>query len=138
MTDKKSPRPIVLSILVIFILWLTIWNGLRLGKVILFWKTLEDYGVSPLYISLSGVLWLIIGLLLIWGLWQGKAWGRITVICGSAGYSSWYWFDRLVLQEPHSNWPFVLIINIFILLLILFILFSRKTRRFFIKRENYE
>jgi hypothetical protein len=137
MTDARISPPIRISILAICLLWFTGLNGLRLGEAIYFWKTLEEYRLSPFYISLSGGLWLIIGLMLVWGLWQRKAWGRIAVICGTAGYTFWYWFDRLVLQEPQANWPISLIANIILLLMIIYILFSRKTRLFY-KRDVHE
>jgi hypothetical protein len=137
MTAARIPRPSRISILAIFILWIAILNGLRLGEAIYFWKTLDEYRVSPLYISLSGTLWLIVGVMLVWGLWQRKDWGRKAVILGTLAYTSWYWFDRLVLQALHANWPFVLFTNIMLLLIIFYILFSQKTRRFY-NRDLYE
>jgi hypothetical protein len=137
MTSARSPHPIRISILAIFILSFAVWNGLRLVEAIFFWRTLEEYSVSPLYISLSGVLWLIVGFTLVWGLWKGKTWGRLAVIFGTAAYTSWYWFDRLVLQESHANWPFVLIANLILLLIIFYILYSQKIRRFY-QRDLYE
>jgi hypothetical protein len=112
-------------------------NGLRLGNAIYFWDTLVKYGASPLYLSISGGFWLILGFFLIWGLWQGITWGRITIICGTLGYSSWYWFDRWNLQAPQANWPFALTMNTVLLLIIFIILFSQKTKRYF-KRDVHE
>ena len=137
MFSPKNKRPIRVNFLVIFVLWLAVCNGLRLGETIFFWKTLEYYSAHPLYIAISGAVWLITGLLLVWGLWLGKAWGWAAMLGGSAGYTAWYWLDRLVVQIPHANWRFVLIGNIVFLLLIFTILFSRQTRRFF-KRDAHE
>jgi hypothetical protein len=137
MTATRNPRPIRISILAILILSFAVWNGLRLGEAIFLWRTLEEYGVNPLYISISGAFWLFVGFMLVWGLWQGKTWGRLAVIFGTAAYTSWYWFDRLVLQESHANWPFVLIANIILLLIIFYILTSEKTRLFY-HRDLYE
>jgi hypothetical protein len=136
MNYSRRHRPISISILAIIILWLAVWNGLRLGEAIFFWNTIEAYGTYPLYMSISGGIWLVIGLFLTWSLWQGRGWGRVAAILVSAGYTAWYWFDRLVLQEPHANWPFVLIANIIFLLLIFFILFSRGIRRYF-QKDNH-
>ena len=129
-------RPIRVYLLAIFVLWLAAWNGLRLGETIFFWKTLGTYGARPLYIAISGAVWLITGLLLTWGLWRGKAWGWAGVLAATAGYTAWYWFDRLVLQQPHANWPFVLIADLVSLLVIFTILFSRRTRLFFKRDAN--
>jgi hypothetical protein len=129
--------PLRVGFLGILVVWLAIWNGLRLGEAIFFWKTLENYGAHPVYIAISGAVWIISGLLLAWGLWLGKAWAWATMLGITAGYTAWYWFDRLVMQEPHANWLFVLIINIILLLLIFATLFSHQARSFF-QRDAYE
>jgi hypothetical protein len=119
------------------VMFSVVWNGLRLGETIFFWNTLEEYRAHPLYIAISGAVWLITGLLLVWGLWHGKAWGWSATLGGSVGYIAWYWFDRLGLQKPHANWAFVLLANFVFLLVIILIMLSRKTRRFF-QRDAYE
>jgi high-affinity Fe2+/Pb2+ permease len=130
---KQPIRVICLAIIVVLT---AIWNGLRLGETIFFWKTLQTYGALPLYIAISGGIWLFAGLLLAWGLWSGKAWGWAAMLLGTVGYASWYWFDRLVLQKPHANWLFVLAANFVLLLIIFVILFSRRTREFYKRDEN--
>jgi hypothetical protein len=133
MTNKKK-RPIGIYILLLLILWISGWNCLRLGEAVLFWNTLKAYAAFPLYIAISGGVWLILGLFLTWCIWQGKAWGRLLVMIASTGYTLWYWFDRLILQEPHANWQFVLASQFIFLLIIITILISKRTRSFF-KRD---
>jgi hypothetical protein len=133
----RIKHPIRVYLLAIIFLWLAVWNGLRLGEAIFFWSTLDKYRGHPLYIAISAAVWIIAGLLIACGLWLGKAWGWASALVGMVGYTAWYWFDRLVIQEPPANWLFVLIVNIVILLILFTILFSSKTRRFF-KRDAYE
>jgi len=114
-----------------YVFWLAAWNGLRLVEAIFFWKTLAEYGTHPIYIAVSGGVWLIAGLLLVWGLWLGKTWSWMAAFTGTAGYAAWYWFDRLVLQKTHANWPFALTATVVSLLIILPILSLRSTRLFF-------
>jgi len=137
MTRSEIKRPGRVVLLALAVSVFASWNGLRLGEAIFFWKTLAEYGAHPLYIAMSGGVWFIAGLLLAWGLWRGKAWAWLAAIGGAAGYGRWYWFDRLVLQKPHANWPFVLGASVIFLLFILIILFSRNTRRFF-QRDAHE
>ena len=137
MTDAKSALPFGVFILEILTIWLAAWNGLRLGAAIFFWNALEEYDAHPLYISMSGGVWLTIGLFLVWILWNGKAWGRMATIGIAAGYTSWYWLDRMILQKPLANWPFTLTANLILMILILLILFTRKTERYF-QRDAYE
>jgi hypothetical protein len=137
MTSPKNKRPIRVYFLAVVVICLAAWNGLRLGEAIFFWKTLVIYGAHPLYIGISGAVWLVTGLLIVWGFWAGKAWAWAVMLGGTICYTAWYWIDRLLLQKPHANWPFVLIADIIFLLMIFAILFSHSTRSFF-KREAYE
>ena len=130
-------RPIGITSLEILFLLFAAWNGLRLGETIFFWKTLAEYGAYPLYIALTGAIWLIAAMLLFWAFWSGKPWGRAAALAGTLGYTAWYWLDRLVLQKPHSNLSFVVIVNIVFLVFVIIILFSRKSRRFF-QRDTHE
>ncbi len=134
MVGANKIRPVRIIFLATLVICFAAWNGLRLGETIFFWKTLQEYGASSVYISISGAFWLIMGLLLVWGLWQGKTWAWPAALGSTVGYIGWYWFDRLVLQQPHANWPFVLVFDIVFLFLILINLFSSKSRRFFSKR----
>jgi hypothetical protein len=134
---KREGRPFCLSILILFVFCFTAWNGLRTGEAIFFWKTFLEYNGHPLYVLVSGGGWLIIGFFLAWSLWRGKTWSRIALIISTVGYTVWYWFDRLVMQEPHANWPFILIINIVFIQLIIFILSSHKTRHY-LQKAAYE
>ncbi len=136
-TAQKRNRPVGVNILAVLILCTALWNGLRLGSAIFYWQILENYGSNSLYIAISGGVWFVAGLLLAWGLWRGKAWAWIAAISGTASYGCWYWFDRLVLQKPHANWPFALGTSVIFLLVILFTLFSYRTRRFF-HRDAHE
>ena len=137
MTEVKRVPPVGITILEILFLLFAAWNGLRLGETIFFWKTLGEFGAFPLYIALTGAVWLIVSLLLFLTFWRGKAWGRLAALIGMLGYTIWYWFDRLVLQKPHANLQFVAVVNILFLLLVLLILISRKTRIFF-QRDTHE
>jgi hypothetical protein len=68
---------------------------------------------------LSGAFWLAAGLAVAWGLWRRKAWAAKALIWAAAGYTSWYWLDRLLFQSPRANWPFVLLVNLFLLAYVL-------------------
>ena len=137
MLDQNRNRPTRLIILTMLVFCFTLWNGLRLGEAVFFWKTLLEYGSHPIYISTSGGVWLVSGLLLTWGLWQGKPWAWSVAILATLGYAAWYWIDRLIIQKPHANWPFALVATIVLLSLFLYILISHKIRRFF-QREHHE
>jgi hypothetical protein len=131
---SENRRPTSITLLVLLILGLALWNGLRLSQAIFFWKTLQEYGASPWYIAISGGFWLLAGLALTWGAWIGKPWAWVTFIGGALGYGFWYWIDRLVLQLQHANWPFALAFTVLLACFSAFILFSPKTRAYFYKQ----
>jgi hypothetical protein len=99
---------------------LALWNGLRLIQAIIFWPILTEYNSSPgpLYLAVSGGVWLLAGVSAVLGMWKGKKWAWYMVVGGTPSYLCWYWLDRLVLQEPHSNWPFALVSTIILLSLV--------------------
>ncbi len=131
MVDKPARRPKRVTLLALLCLWNAIWNGIRLTEAFHFGKTLESYNASSLYIAISGGMWLLFSLALTFGLWRGRPWAWYVALGGVAGYTSWYWFDRLVLQEPRANWPFALGMTILLMAYITFTLFTRPTRIFF-------
>ena len=74
---------------------------------------------------------MVTGIFILWGIWQRKAWAAKLLLGASAGYTVWYWSERLIWQNPHPNWPFAVIVN---LVLFGFILFAIKS----LSREAYE
>lgn len=128
---KRLNRPNRVKLLALLCLWLAIWNGIRLSQAIFFWQTLETYHARPVYIAVSGGIWLLLGLALTFGLWHGKPWAWYAALGGAAGYGSWYWFDRLILQEPRPSWPFAIGVMVLLLVYVAFTLFTRPTRIFF-------
>ena len=71
------------------------------------------------------------GIFVLWSIWQKKAWTVKLLFGASAGYTVWYWSERLIWQSPHPNWPFAVIVN---LVLIVFILFTTTS----LTREAHE
>jgi len=137
MNYGRMLRPFRISLLALFAFCFSIWNALRLVEAIYSWKTLLEYGAYPFYLALTGGIWLIAGLFLTWGLWRGRRWAWLAATLVTPAYAAWYWLDRLLLQQPHSNWPYALIVTAILLLLVLLVLLSSKTRRFF-HRDPHE
>ena len=133
-------RPFSVTILLWLVLSLTGWGALRLVTTILWWRTLLEFASSPgpLYISVSGAFWLVTGIGLLWGIWQVKPWVRFALLGAGAGFTLWYWSDRLLLQTPHANWPFALAANLLLLIVISICIFLPATKTFFIKREAHD
>jgi len=129
---SENQRPSAVTLLALIILGFALWNGIRLVQAIVFWSILIEYisVPGPLYIAISGGIWLGIGLIIVLGIRQGKGWAWIAALCSVVCYGAWYWIDKLVLQESRANWQFALASTGFFILL-LGILFLRGTTHFF-------
>ncbi len=136
MNAFDGPRPIRVTLLAIVFLLFALFEGFRLVDSIYYWKTLLEYGAQSLYLALSGAVWSIGGLLLVWGLWRGKRWAWLGSVIGAVGFMIWYWLDRLLLQQPHNNGTFAVIASCFILLVILLTLLTRRTRHYFLGKSS--
>jgi hypothetical protein len=79
----------------------------------------------------SGVLWALMGSLLIGGVWYEKTWAKRFLLGVAAVYTVWYWGENLFWKISRPNWAFAVILN---LVLIVFIIYTTKLPT----REAYE
>jgi hypothetical protein len=135
--SSETKRPARVTLLILLVLFVTASNGLRFGETIFFWNILAQYTAHPLYITISGGVWFTLGLILLLGILRRKEWTWMAAIFSTILYGIWVWIDRLFLQGPHANWPFALMIDILLVLIVFLVLFSPGTRRFF-KRNVHE
>jgi hypothetical protein len=88
--------------------------------------------ISPLYISITGLVWGLIGLVLFWFLWKGTRNAPMATLVVSAAYFGYGWFDRkFIAQADFNNWVFILLSNLLIYLWLIFTLSRRKAKVFF-------
>jgi hypothetical protein len=125
--------PFRVTLLYWLVLTISAWNGLRLWTALAWHNILNEFSAqpAPIIIAVSSAAWLCIGAILLWSIWQEKAWAAKMLLGVAAGYSVWYWSERLIWQNPHPNWLFAVIVN---LGLIIFILFTTKS----LTREAHE
>lgn len=70
---------------------------------------------------------------LTWGLWRGYEWTPQVTILAALAYTLYYWLDRLLISNSagNQNWPFAIVLNITLVILIYWVLSRRKARAFF-------
>jgi hypothetical protein len=138
--DSQNNKPFSVTILTWMVLSLAGWNAVRLGAAIAQWKTLKEIAPQPgpLYIAVSGGVWFIVGMVLLWGRVRRKAWTGKAILLAAAGYGSWYWIDRLWLQAPRANWPFALGVTAVLLIIVALAVLNRFTASYFSQREDHE
>jgi hypothetical protein len=101
-------------------------------------NTLETFAPypGPLYIGISGAIWTLSGLFLLWGFIRGARWNRVGFLIGGLVYSAWVWADRLFVQtQLRANWPFDLLVTILLLAYTGVIVLDPHNQIYFMKRD---
>lgn len=127
-------RPLSVTFLALGVLTLAGFNLLRFVVSLQQQEFLDSLlSVHPLYISATGLFWAVVGLSLTWGLWFGKGWSARGTQAAALLYSLYVWLDRLLVASDGSryNWPFAVVVNIVLVVLVFWILSNRKAKAFF-------
>jgi len=123
MTERRDPtqpvrprRPLLLRILIWVILLWTILGWLRFAQVLAERTIIIERLSAGLYwyLLLSGAIWGLTGLPLLWGLLIRAEWARKLFWAAALFYSVSYWLERLILWQDAaglSNWPFMLVLT---------------------------
>lgn len=135
-----SKRPSSVTSLLFVVLCLTAWNATRLGAAIADWNVLAEFAPcpGPLYIAASASFWTFGGLAVWTTIRRRSPRAQIAVAAYVLGYAAWWWADRLLLRQPQPNSTFAIALTIFLLALVAFDIFNRKTTKFFRQREPHE
>jgi len=142
--EYDNPRPLPVTITSVFVLCITVWNGIRAWTAVANWEPLSRFRANPIYIFATGILWVIVGSALIITLLKGSRIPHILRVlrgrdvipaCGlvlSITYVLWYWVDRLAIQVfPATNVTFSIVVSIVGLVIFNTNLFWPSSRAFF-------
>ena len=132
--DKNSTPPTTVTILAVFVLFITSWNGIRTYSAIANWQVLKEFGANPVYILATGLFWIIAGLWLFRALWEGHRYAIRAGLTAAGLYTLWYWCDRLIFQPaPAPNTLFSIIVSTVFLAFFIIILSIPASKGFFNK-----
>jgi hypothetical protein len=133
-------RPFGVTLLLWLVLSLSAWGAVRVFAALRWRNVLNEFGarLSPLYLSITGAGWAVVGVVLLWGLFTGKAWTRWAISISSLLWLTGYWIERIFFESSRENLYFALIVSILLLMVTFISAFNRKTRKFFIQSEEYE
>ena len=96
--NKRPTRIVNVTIVTFFVLCFTFWYALRVYSSISNWQVMLEFGANPVYILITGLVWFLAGLGLLFLIWKNHF---LTIRAGllvSGLYTSWYWADRLFIQ----------------------------------------
>jgi hypothetical protein len=111
MKEKPPRRPFTLYILVLVLLGFTILSLVRATQAFLQWDFLVtiDTHPGPLYPLLTGSFWAVWGVAAIIGLWLRRKFALSFAAWLVAGYTIWFWVDRLLVAvSPPANTGFAI------------------------------
>jgi hypothetical protein len=100
------------------------------------WDYLSTLPLSapPAYFLVSGIVWSILPLPIIWGLLAGKRWAPKVTIGFTILYGMYYWLEQWLLKiNPlrTTNWPFSLAVTIILLAFVIWILSRQAVKTYF-------
>lgn len=134
--NKPFP-PANVTILAVFVLCITAWNGLRIYSTIANWQILREFGANPAYSLVIGLVWALTGLWLFRALWEGRRHALRAGLASAGLYFLWYWFDRLAIQpSPAPNLLFSVVFSTLLLITFIIILGLPASKAFFDKEQG--
>ena len=135
-----SQRPFSVTLLLWMVLSLSAWGAIRFFAALRWWDVLYEFNasLSPPYLLVTGIFWGIAGVVLLWSLWNGKAWSRMAIIGSILLWLAQYWIERLFFQSPRANLPFAVVLSVLLLAVTFAITSNRSTKNFLTKSEEHE
>ena len=131
-------RPLSATLLTWLVLIIASSNWLRVIEVLRQWTFLQSLSPNPpvpvLYLGITGLIWGLLGVILVWGLFLGRSWAPRLMQFAAPIYAAYYWLDRLLIADRSaiaSRWPFALGLTILLLSFTFWVLSRTKVRQFY-------
>ena len=133
-------RPFSVTLLLWLVLSLSAWGVVRWQAALRTWDVLTEFGarLSPQYLSISGAVWTVVGLGLLWALFRGKEGTRFAIAIAVFLWIMQYWGERLFFESPRPNAPFALLACIVLFGVTLISTLNPKTKSFLSRSEAHE
>lgn len=132
---ETNKRPLLVTLLALLVLIITILNLVRFINTLTLWNFLASLpGVFPLYLAATGLIGVLIGAPLFWGLWIGDARAPKATRIVTILYLSYRWIERIVLTRKGNgldNWPFAAIMTLITLLFVFWTLWRSDVKAYF-------
>ena len=133
-------RPFGVTLLLWMVLSLLAWGAVRFFAALRGWDVLVEFGssLSPLYLSITGASWGVVGCVLLWSMFTGKKWTHRAVLTSVFIWLIEYWTERVFYQSARANLPFAAASSLLIVCIALVSTFHKNTMAFFTRSEEYE
>ena len=133
-------RPFRVTLLLWMVLSLLAWGTIRLSAALHAWDVLVEFrsSLNPLYLSITGAGWSLVGGVLLWSIFIGKKWTSRAILTSVSVWLIEYWIERVFYETPRANLPFALVGSLLILGITLTSTLHKSTQNFFTRSEEYE
>ena len=133
-------RPFGVTLLLWMVLSLSAWGTLRLIAALRWWDVLTEFDarVSPLYLSITGAGWVVVGGVLLSGMLMVKTWARSAILPFILLWLIEYWLERTFTQSARPNLSFALMGSMVVAITAIAATTMRSTKHFFIGSEEHE
>ncbi len=135
--QQANNRPLSVTLLSLGVFILACTNLLRAIEAFSHWGSLAGLpGISPLYLALTGLLWVITGFPVALALWMGMRSSGWAARLFALAYTLYFWIDRLLVArsalspDREPSLPFSIVLNLILLVFVLGVLSRRKVRLF--------
>jgi hypothetical protein len=97
---SRRKRPLNVTVLIVGVLLFTALNSIRFILSISYFGFLSSrLAISPIYLVITGFIWGLAGLILVWGLWKVKFWAPRLMLTIALTYALYFWLDQIFLSE---------------------------------------
>ena len=139
--EKPKKRPISATLLTCVVLIMASLNWFRWVAVLRGWTFLQSLSPAPpvFYLLISGLIWSVLGVVLVWGLFLGRPWAPRLMQISAPLCALVYWLDRLLIADRSaiaSRWPFALGLTFFLLCVTFWVLSRPKVQSFYQQPES--
>ena len=128
-------RPFAVTLLACLVLIITIVHLVRFVYAITWWLFLTALqGSPPLWIALTGLIGLLIGAALFWGLWIGHPRAPLAARILIPFYLGLQWAEQMLALQRGSkfeNWPFMAAISLVVIIFTYWTLSTSQAKIYF-------
>jgi hypothetical protein len=109
-TQTEKGLSCSVTLLLFMVLMLSAWGATRFLASLRWWNVLFEIEASlnPIYLALTGAVWVAVGCFLLYNIWTGRSWARMAAFTAFLIWLIEYWVERVFFETTRTNLPFTI------------------------------